>query len=227
MSPPFGFSGLVGFTRSVRRNPWGFALRFLLGFAGVSLLWLVLAPAYAAGMAAAANMFAPLLEADSGSRYDSLAGKVVAFRSVEVDGQMVFGRQGLWSSNITWNTSLLVAAILATPGWAWPRRGRALGVGVGVLAASHFLNLLVNIAYTQVYPTLGAPTSVGWGAVLLEWLSRLFDMMAAGFLPIVIFAVLLAGPLGPLPDARELARARPNEPCPCGSGAKFKNCCRS
>jgi len=29
----------------------------------------------------------------------------------------------------------------------------------------------------------------------------------------------------PLPTPRECKRAKPNEPCPCGTGKKYKKCC--
>ena len=171
-----------------------------------------------------------MLEEDDRARYEAVGGKVVAFRTFEVDGKAIAGRQGLWSTATTWNTSLFAAAILATPGWSWPRRGRALGIGIGVLAAGHFLNLLVNILYTQAYPPIGGAADPGWGAVFLEWLSRLFDMMAAGFLSIVVYVLLVAGRAGPgtfLASADTSVKVGANEPCPCGSGLKFKNCCRT
>lgn len=208
----------------LRADARGFGLRFLGWFSVLTLGWAVLAPGYAAALAAAAGVFAPVLE--PGTEYVADGPKVVAVRPLpaESDGRRRHARMGLWSAEFTWSSTLFLAAVLATPGWSWPGRGRAAALGAGALAASQLVHVLVNAGYTRTRLVPGTPEAVATG---LQWLSGFFDIILAGVLPVGLYLLLASGERGatraPVSDAGGAPRR--NASCPCGSGEKYKRCC--
>jgi hypothetical protein len=210
---------LTELARRLRADARGVALRFAGWFACLTLLWVVLSPAYAAVLSGAAQAIAPLI--DPGTRYETEGPKIVAVRPIDgsPDGRPRSARQGLWSAAVTWNTAFLAAAFLATPGWTWQRRWRAVAIGVAALGGLHLTHLLVNAAYTR---TRLPGVEPGSGALVLEWLTGFFDIVLAAVVPVALYLVLAAS--GVRAHAATAAVER-NAPCPCGSGLKYKRCC--
>lgn len=210
---------MIELARRLRADARGFALRFVGWFACLALLWGLLCPVYAAVLAGVAQVTAPVL--DPGTRYETEGPKVVAVRpfGVGADGRARSARQGLWSAAVTWNTTFLAAALLATPGWSWQRRWRAVAIGAGALAVLHLTHLLVNAGFTRTRLPGADP---GSGALVLEWLNGFFDIVLATVAPIALYAMLAGGRAGQVRAASPVER---NAPCPCGSGLKYKRCC--
>lgn len=212
---------MLALATRLKADAAGFALRFLGGFVLAAALWGLLAPAYAGALARAGALVAPAF--DPGSRYESEGAKVSALRPLGTmpDGRVREARQGIWSAAVSWGTPLFVAAVVATPGWPWPRRWRALALGCGVLALGHFANLLVNAALTR--GRLPGAAAGGMG-LLLEWLSGFFDLVLMPALPVGLYLVLATAESSAGSSAGGGAAPR-NAPCPCGSGVKYKRCC--
>lgn len=186
---------------------------------------MLLAPVYAALLAGAAELAAPVLESDPRAHYETQGSKIVAVRNLVVNGEHVTARLGLADGKYAWSLTLLLAALLAVPEWQPSRRRRALVSGFLAMAAVHFVNLLVNVLYTQMRPAPGwtppeFPEPVEWAA---STASMFFDTVGNGFFAIALFVLLVARYWRARPAAVVVGR---NELCPCGSGRKAKRCCQ-
>lgn len=224
--------GLGAFARSLSAV-WPRVIVQLFGYLlALSLLWAVVAPGYAAGLAAIGRVVLPLLEAAPGTRYGVENGNVLAYRPTWLPKQRRMAPliQPLWVGTANFGVPLLAALILATPGWGWRRRGRALAVGLGLLSVIQIVVLLVNIVATQQGPVMSPD-----GPILLPgfshakqpifyWLYYFFDLMGRGFFPLLIYLGLIALTWG-APQRVSAATVGRNDPCPCGSRLKFKRCC--
>lgn len=214
---------MLALARRLRADAARFASRLVLAFIATAVAWFAVAPVYAGVLAGVAGALAPVL--DPGAEYVSDGAKVSALRPLPVEPGQAGGerrrvRQGLWSTGVTWNTPLFVAAILALPGVPWSTRGRAILIGSGVLAIGHLAGVLVNAALTRNRLPGVDP---GVGAELLQGLAGFLDFVVAPVLPVALFLALA----GRAPGSARSGRARParNAPCPCGSGIKYKRCC--
>ncbi len=191
-----------------------------------------MAPGYAAGLVAVGRAVLPLLEAAPGTRYGVENGNVVAYRPIWLPKQhrMAPLVQPLWVGPANFGLPLLAALILATPGWGWKRRGRALAVGLGLLSVTEIAFLLVTIEATQQGPIMtqdGPVLLPGFSPLkqpIFYWLYYFFEIMGRGFFALFIYLGLIALTWG-TPEPRSAARVGRNDPCPCGSGLKFKRCC--
>jgi hypothetical protein len=226
---------LAGFVQSLRATWRSVLLRFVLAFALLALLWLTIAPAYAFLLATLGKPLIPLLEATPGTRYLVEGSTIVAARRIPVPQQrevVTFSRK-LWDGAADYNVALLVALLLATPGWSWRQRGRALAFGIGLLVLTQLASFLVNVVYTQLWPIttkygpLRPPGFSRAKLVLFDWLYAFFEFMGRGFFALLLYFGLLALTWG-RPDALTPAHSvGRNDPCPCGSGLKAKRCCGS
>ncbi len=192
-----------------------------------------MAPVYASLLAAVASPLAPVLEATSGTRYLVEGATVVAARRIPLPQQqeIVTIRRKLWDASADYNLALLAALLLATPGWTWRQRGRVMAWGLGLLALTQFVSLLVNVGYTQLFPIttkygpLRPPGFSHAKLVLFDWLYAFFEFMGRGFFALLLYWGSLALTWG-LSSEPALAQAvGRNAPCPCGSGLKAKRCC--
>jgi hypothetical protein len=88
---------------------------------GLTLLWGVVAPGYAAGLVVVGRLALPLREAAPGSRYAIEKGNVVAYRPTWLPHQprMAPLSQPLWLGAANFGVPLLADLILAIPGWGW------------------------------------------------------------------------------------------------------------
>jgi hypothetical protein len=200
---------------------------------GVSLLWVILAPAYATGLGVVGRALIPVLEAAPDTSYAVEDGSLIARRPIWLPQQRRMAPlvQPLWVPAANYGVPLLAALILATPGWSWRRRGRALVWGLGLLTLAQIAFLLVTIVATQQgpVPTPDGPIRLpGYSPVkqpIFYWLYYFFDIMGRGFFALCIYLGLIALGWRATPAAVQAAVGR-NDPCPCGSGLKYKRCCR-
>ena len=184
---------------------------------GASLAWLLVAPAYAWTLAIVARLAAPVLEKTGPMRYEVSGSRVHVIQPVPGERYLV---HTAWTASQNFGVPLLVALIVATPGWTWRRRGRALAWGLGFLTLTQVAFMLVTIWVSLQTPTL---TPSGYLPGHLLWLYRFFLVMGRGFFVLLIYFGLIAT-IGP-PLRLAPGTAGPNDPCPCGSRRKFKRCC--
>ena len=205
-----------------------------------SLLWAVVAPVYARGLGLIADALVPVLEASPSTRYSVEGGRLLAHRPIWLPRQQRSAPLvwPIWVAAANYGMPLLAALIVATPGWSWRRRGEMLAVGLGVLTLTQIAFVLVTIVATQLSP-VASPDGMIPGPVVSPIKQRVFyalyyffDLMGRGFFALGIYLGLIAlawnpavGPASaPRPTPRRVGR---NDPCPCGSGRKYKRCCQT
>ena len=224
---------MAGFVWSLRATWRPFVLQLVAAFAILALVWWALAPVYASLLAAMARPLIPLVEATSGTRYLVEGSTIVAARRIPIPEQreVVTLRRRLWVATADYNVALLAALVLATPGWSWRQRGRALGISLGLLALTQIAFLVINAAYTQLWPIatkygpLRPPGYSRAKLVLFDWLYAFFEFMGRGFFALLLYWGLLAFTWGRSSELTPVGTVGRNDPCPCGSGAKYKRCC--
>jgi len=201
----------------------------------VSLLWVVVAPVYARGLALIGRALMPVLEAAPDTQYVVQGGRLLASRTRWLPQQQrrVQYTRSLWKPALHYDVPLLAALILATPVWRWRRRGRALAVGLGLLTLTEITCVLVTIVATQQSPSLSPDGLIEGPGVsitqhLVVVLYHFFQVMGRGFFALLIYLGLIAlswhvPALPVVPHGRPVGR---NAPCPCGSGRKYKRCCQ-
>jgi hypothetical protein len=180
--------------------------RFLLALAGASLLWLVVGPAYARGLAAVARVAAPALERAPGMRYEVVGSRVHVVRPFVLANE----RQSrelvyiVWAASGNFGLPLLAALIVATPGWGWGARARALGWGLGLLTLTQVAGLLVTFAFWQQMPVsdprgglLYLPGHSTLGLRIVTPLFYFFEIMGRGFFALLVYFALIVTSGGP------------------------------
>ena len=204
--PPSGSAGLPGFGQSLRGNWRGALLRFAATFALLGLLWPALAPGYAHLLATVARPLIPILEATSGSRYRVDGATIVATRRIPLPEKQevatihteFWHEAEFWDAAADYNVALLTALLIATPGWSWRQRARALGWGLGLLVLSQLAFLAVKVEYSQLLPiptTYGLLRPPGFSQaklVLFDWLYAFFEFMGRGFFTLLSYWGVLA-----------------------------------
>lgn len=203
-----------------------------MALALLALLWLAIAPLYAHLLATVGRSMIPVLEGTPGTRYLVNGSLIVAVRPISLPAQEATTiRRRLWAATSDYNVALLAALVLATPGWTLRQRFRALAWGLGLLGLTHLVSFLINVEYTQLWPirtNLGPLHPQGFSRpklILFDWLYSFFEYMGRGYFALLLYWGLLTFTWG-RPDA--LTRAHSvsrNDPCPCGSGLKYKRCC--
>lgn len=200
----------------------------------VSLLWALAAPAYAWGLGLIGRALIPVLEAAPDTRYVVEGARLVAYRPIWLPRQQRTAPlvQPLWLPAANYGLPILAALILATPGWSWRRRGRALALGLGLLTLSQVASLLVTVVATQQGPiaTPDGPIRLPGFSPLKQpvfyWLYYFFELMGRGFFALLVYLGLIAF-CWRVPGPAVAALVGRNDPCPCGSGLKYKRCCRT
>ncbi len=206
-------------------------------FVGVSVLWVVVAPVYARGLGLIGQALMPVLEAAPGTRYVvEGGGRLLAERPTWLPQQkrMSLLNWPIWQPAANYGVPLLAALILATPGWSWRRCGRALAVGLGLITVTQITFVLVTIVATQQSPVMspeGMMASTAFSPLkqrVFYALYYFFDVMGRGFFALLIYLGLIVFVWGAPERPRTVAgRIRRNDPCPCGSGLKYKRCCQA
>lgn len=203
-----------------------------------ALLWAVVAPVYANGLALIGRALSPLLEPAADARYVVDGARVLVQRPVWLPRQQRVAPLNwpVWLPAANYGPPVLAALILAAPGWTWRRRGRALAVGLALLTLTQIVFFAVTIVATQQSPVMSPEGMIqpsGHSPIkqaIFYGLYYFFDAMGRGFFALMIFLGLVAF-WWPEPEPRvstaPLAAGRPrrNAPCPCGSGLKYKRCC--
>ncbi len=198
----------------------------------LSLLWIVLAPAYAHLLAAMARPLIPSIESTRGTRYLVEGTKIIADRPIvhRTPQQVTAIRQPIRDTSGDYDLALLAALLLATPAWSCRRRSRALAWSLGLLILSQFVSLLVAAEYTKLWPTrteVGTAVSIDYSRaklIFFDWLYAFFEFMRHGFFALLLYLGAIALTWGRSDRAGAAAVGR-NDPCPCGSGLKAKRCC--
>lgn len=201
----------------------------------LGLLWLWLAPAYARLFAALATPLIPSIESSPGTSYVVEGTTIVAERPImrRTSEQVTVTRPLLRETAGDYPVALLVALVLATPGWPLTRRGKILAVTLSLLLLTQFLSLLVNIEYTKLWPTQtasGIVVSADYSKaklLLFDWLYAFTEFMGRGLFALLLYfgaIALVWGRPEPVDRIRTGVVGR-NDPCPCGSGLKAKRCC--
>lgn len=197
--------------------------RFLLALAGASLLWLAVGPAYAWGLAAVARAAAPVTAHAPGMRYEVVGSRVHVVRPLgpatdRPPRELVYI---VWAASSNFGLPLLAALVVATPGWSWGARARALGWGLGLLTLTQVASLFVTFEFWQQMPVPEAPGGLlylpGHSALGLRLVTPIFyffEIMGRGFFALFIYfasLVALGGSGRPASEeqgSRGLARRR-------------------
>jgi len=151
-----------------------------------------------------------------------VAGDRLAFRSY----QRPAFTADLSISGLATNVPFLLSLFLATPGLLLQNRAWRLAVGLLFLFFSQVLFLIVKVEVTLI----GAAHPLAGNASFWQGLDNFLEITGKAFFPVVIWLLLtLPYMLGSLdivePESRENKKVGRNDPCPCGSGKKFKHCC--
>jgi len=134
---------------------------------------------------------------------------------------------GLVGATFTSAVPILVALAGAAPGLRRAQRGRVLAVSLGALFVLHVVAVTCLIEAT--YLRIADPATIAMlvGQLPLAPLYRaaekaLGTYMAGLGMVCVVFGV---GFLATIDASAASGHAGRNDPCPCGSGRKFKRCC--
>lgn len=202
-------------------------VRTLLILVPLVAVWLLVAPFYSEAIFRAGEV---VLSVDPGmdvaiAQYGESAPTVYNMKGSAEQPVFRFDRVGLF-----FNTIVLLALLLAVPGWRWSTRTRRMGVALGLLATTH-VGFVVLQTEAQFINQGLTPTSEGL-AYLVNWLAVLVGPIGEGLFPLAIGLGLSwrawAGAFGlRMPLATPTGAVGRNELCPCGSGRKHKRCCGS
>lgn len=118
---------------------------------------------------------------------------------------------------------ILFAVILAWPGLGYKTRFKAFLIALPLFILTQLVDIPVLVinrveAYWPAV-TFGAKLRMFWAFVLANGGTQFMAFLAA---LVSIFATQWVLPPPAAPAMKQVAR---NEPCPCGSGKKFKRCC--
>ena len=123
------------------------------------------------------------------------------------------------------NLPFLAALLLAAPGIRPRRRLLLLGAAIALLYLSQVAFLVTKVEVSLIsagHPRAGSPGF--WKS-----LDNFLEVTGKTFFPVAIWLGLtLRYMLGLLDSPSQTpsgSRVGRNEPCPCGSGKKYKNCC--
>src|SRR5262245_22785282 len=127
-SSPAGSRGLAGFAQALRAA-WPRVLLRLLGWlVAVSLLWVLVAPVYASGLALIGRALLPVLAAAPDTQYTVAGGRVLARWTLWLpkEQRRVQVVMVLWEPAQHNGGQLLVDLLLAMPGFRWRRCGQGI-----------------------------------------------------------------------------------------------------
>jgi hypothetical protein len=142
-------------------------------------------------------------------------------------------RRELWIAAENYGLPLLMALLLATPGWPLLQRIQALGLGVGLITLTRLAFLLVRVEYKQLLPvttTYGSFTLVKPGyspakRALVEWLHGFFAFVGPNFFALLLYLGLVALTWHQPEAPGRAGRSRPQPPPGArGSGLRPKRC---
>jgi SEC-C motif len=236
---------LAGFVQSLRATWRTFLLRFGLAFILTAVAWvgvpgspLALGPAFVNLLAALGRPLTPAIEATAGTTYWVEGATVWTTRSFvdPATRRPIRFKVELWKGYASYDLILFASLILATPGWPLRQRLRLLGIGLALLTLAEFAFFISTIEYSQ---HRSLPTSTGSVLyplgysrvkdIVATWVYYFFQTMGRGLFPLLAYVGVIgvAWPPDVKPASQRSPSATPrrNDPCPCGSGKKYKRCC--
>ncbi len=179
----------------------------------------LLQPAYRALVASGCTSYYAL----GGERVEfSAAGDKLVFRCYERPSF----EGNLETRRVVANLVFLLALLLVTPGMRPLNRLGRVGAGTVLLFFSHLLFIVTKVEITF----LAAEHPLAGWEPFWRTTDNFLEITGKPFFPIAIW-LLLAFPylMGTVDrkvaKAAEARKAGRNQPCPCGSGKKFKHCC--
>ncbi len=145
-------------------------------------------------------------------------------------------RVELWKGYASYDLILFASLMLATPGWPLLQRLRLIGIGLALLTLAEFAFFLSTIEYSQLRTVSTSPRVIlyppGYSRtkeVAATWIYYFFQTMGRGLFPLLVYVgvigVAWTSMPKPAPQPSETRVPRRNDPCPCGSGKKYKRCC--
>jgi hypothetical protein len=187
---------LGGFVQALSAA-WRIALlRFALALIALVGAWWYLAPPYAHLLTWMARPLLPVTEQRAETTYwveGATVYTIVSFLDPGTQQRLNFKAE-IWKGYASYDLILLMALIVATPGWSLRQRGRLLGLGLILITGTEFAFFLSTMEYVQ----LRTVTS-GSGAVLLPpgfsrprqivatWVYYFFQTMGRGLFPLLIY----------------------------------------
>jgi hypothetical protein len=187
---------LGGFVRSLSATWRIFLLRFALAFLVLGLGWWLLAHNYAHLLALLGRPFVPFIERQAETIYRVEGATILATRSLTdpATQKPVQFEFELWKGYASYDVILLVALIVATPGWPLARRVRLIGIGLVLITLTELAFYLSTIEFSQLRPLRSPSGSVilqpGFSRprqVVFTWVYYFFQAMGRGMFPLLIY----------------------------------------
>lgn len=195
-----------------------FILLLVLLYGAVWALFQLAAPVYRRALAGASETFC---EARGKPVEFEVSGADLVFRSYS---RPAF-EADLSTEGVDSNAPFLLTLLLATPGMGWRNRAARMAAGLILLLASHALFVATKVEVTL----LAAAHPLAGAAWFWNGADNFFEITGKTFFPVLIwllfgFPYMMGLEDRPPPPRPQKAPGR-NDPCPCGSGKKFKRCC--
>jgi hypothetical protein len=132
--------------------------------------------------------------------------------------------------NLYIHAIIIFSMLAAWPGIAFRDRVKLLAIGVPFLILVEMLDVpLLTVSRCKVHAQMlvsqGSPAAAALHEFWLKFLNsggREFLSIFAGLLAVAVFYLLKLRGAPQLSERKEPGR---NDPCPCGSGKKYKRCC--
>ena len=195
-------------------------------FWGIFFVWKGLQRPYIGLIKGTASFIVNMTQPNSPVTLVAQGDKIVVIpRSSQFKEDLVKrGIPGYW---IQTNLALTIALILATPGVRFMRRLYLAGVGFLILISVHVVDLTFEVKkiYMTAYAPLAGETYASWHQGLISGLNRFFRTFRYEFVPFIVWGGLYYRDLFLKQASRPTATVSRNQPCPCGSGKKYKHCC--
>ena len=144
-----------------------------------------------------------MLEKTPGTRYEVAGSRVHAIRPVTLppEGRPWEFVSVVWAAASNFGLPLLAALVVATPGWSWRVRARALAWGLGFLTLTQIASMLVTFEFWQQMPVRNPAGGIvylpGHSALGLRIASSLFyffEITGRGFFALLVYLALLVLP---------------------------------
>ena len=216
------FFGSTGPGEIVHWSPLRRLLFFTLALGLIYLLaWALFqffTPLYRRALAQSAQEYYALI----GHRIEFLvAADQLGFRSY----QRPAFEADLSISGLAANVPFLLALMVATPGLLLKPRLLRLTIGLLLLFSTQVLFLITKVEVTL----LAAAHPLAGSALFWNGLDDSLEITGKAFFPVVIWLFFclsyMLGKVDGSPPPVSLQKVGRNQPCPCGSGKKYKHCC--
>ena len=148
--------------------------------------------------------------------------RTIHVKAVAPDYQKDFDIEALYGTNL----AMFVALVLASPGLTWRARGIGLAAGTAVIVGVNTWVMVGTIwNFETQYAALQPHLPTGVVSLLGRLANQLSPTGGLYMLPVFLWGFVLLSPLLTVDGVPRSGRVGRNEPCPCGSGRKYKACC--